>query len=110
MNSSGQVILTADAVSDLEEIDTWICAHDSVESADYVLGHIESRLNSLADMPERGAHPRELSALGNREYREVHFKPYRMIYRVINDNVYVYIITDGRRDMQALLNLRLLSA
>jgi len=105
-----QVILTADAVHDLEEIDAWICTNDSVESADYVLDHIESRLNSLTDMPERGTHPKELSALGNREYREIYFKPYRMIYRVIDDNVYVYLITDGRRDMQALLNRKLLSA
>jgi len=104
-----QVILTEDAVRDLEEIDAWICAHDSVESADYVLSHIESKLNSLAVMPERGVHPGELTSLGNREYREIHFKPYRIIYHVVDECVYVYLITDGRRDMQTLLNRRLLS-
>ena len=104
-----QVILTEDAVHDLEEIDDWICAHDSVESADYVLGHIESRLNSLADMPERGTYPGELASLGNREYREIHFKPYRIIYRVVDKCVYICLVSDGRRDMQTLLNRRLLS-
>jgi len=107
---SFRVALTEDAVRDLEEIDAWICAHDSVKSADYVLEQISSRLNSLADMPERGAHPVELSGLGNREYREIHFKPYRIIYRVMDDCVYIYLISDGRRDMQTLLNQRLLSS
>jgi len=105
-----QVILTEDAAHDLEEIDAWICAHDSVESADYVLTHIEARLDSLTDMPKRGVHPKELSSLGNREYREIHFKPYRIIYHIVDEYVYIYLITDGRRDMQTLLNRRLLSS
>jgi toxin ParE1/3/4 len=54
-------------------------------------------------------HPKELSSLGNREYREIHFKPYRIIYRIVDEYVYIYLITDGRRDMQTLLNRRLLS-
>jgi len=105
-----RVILTEDAVHDLAEIDAWICANDSAESAEYVITQIESRLNSLQDMPERGVHPAELSSLGNREYREIHFKPYRILYRVVDANVFVYLISDGRRDMQALLTRRLLSS
>jgi toxin ParE1/3/4 len=45
-----------------------------------------------------------------REYREISFKPYRIIYRVMAENVYVLVIADGRRDMQALLQRRLLQA
>ena len=52
-------------------------------------------------------HPPDLAALGVREYREVFFKPYRIIYRVQNEHVYVYLIADGRRDMQELLSRRL---
>ena len=32
------------------------------------------------------------------------------IYRVTEDNVYVLVIADGRRDMRALLERRLLQA
>ena len=53
---------------------------------------------------------KELLALGIREYREIFFKPYRMIYRVMDKNVYVLLIADGRRDMQTLLQRRLLGA
>jgi toxin ParE1/3/4 len=40
----------------------------------------------------------------------VYFKPYRVIYRVMNAKVFVYLIVDGRRDMQTLLTQRLLRA
>jgi toxin ParE1/3/4 len=46
--------------------------------------------------------------LGIREYREVFFKPYRLIYRIIGNKVYIMLIVDGRRDMQSLLQRRLL--
>ena len=36
------------------------------------------------------------------------FKPYRIIYRVLEDGVYILMITDGRRNMRALLQRRLL--
>ena len=42
---------------------------------------------SLADSPHRGSYPKELLDLGIREYREVFFKPYRLIYREIEDDV-----------------------
>ena len=38
------------------------------------------------------------------------FKPYRIVYQVLGETVYVMLIADGRRDMQALLQRRLLGA
>ena len=105
-----EVSLTNDAVIDLEELDDYISSHDSPENADYVLDSIEEVIRGLGDMPERGSYPEELSQLGIKEYREVFFKPYRIIYRVIDQKVYVYLIVDGRRNMQNLLQRRLFSA
>ena len=107
---SYQVLLTDDAVYDLEDIYDYIESHDSPEKADYVLDKIEETFSSLSDNPERGAYPNELLAVGLREYREVYFKPYRILYRVIAQHVYVMVIIDGRRDMQSLLQRRLLQA
>jgi len=104
------VFLTNDAALDLEEIHDYIAVHDDPREADYVLERIEKVFSKLTEFPERGAYPRELQAFGIREYREVFFKPYRVIYRVIEKNVYVMLIADGRRDMQSLLQRRLLSA
>ena len=77
---------------------------------DYVLEGIERAFQGLSEHPLPGNHPRELLEIGIREYREVFFKPCRIIYRVIGDTVYVLVIADGRRDMQTLLQRRLLQA
>jgi toxin ParE1/3/4 len=105
-----EVVLTADAARDLEDIYDYIAEHDSPDKADYVLGGIEQVLVSLASFPERGSYPKELLRLGIREYRQSFFKPYRLIYRVQGKRVYVYLIADGRRNMQTLLARRMLGA
>jgi len=51
-----------------------------------------------------------LRSLGISEYRQIFFKPYRLIYRVHSKQVIIYVITDGRRDMGSLLTRRLLGA
>jgi toxin ParE1/3/4 len=51
-----------------------------------------------------------LIALGIKEYRQASFKPYRVIYRVVHSQVVIYLIADGRRDMQSVLARRLLGA
>ena len=103
-----RVLLTRDAVNDLEELDTWISTHDSPERADYVIDRINDVFQKFTELPERGTYPKELSALGIHEFKEVFFKPYRIIYRVERRTVYIYLIADGRRNMQTLLSRRLL--
>lgn len=105
-----RVMLTNDAARDLEELYDYIALHDAPRKADYVLDQIEKAFSKLSEFPERSAYPKELLALGIREYREIFFKPYRIIYRVLEKKVYVLLIVDGRRDMQSLLQRRLLNA
>ena len=104
-----EVLLTSDAARDLEELFEYIDVHDAVQKSAYVLEQIENAFHSLSEFPERGSYPKELLVLGIREYREI-FKPYRIIYRVMDKKVYVLLIADGRRDMQTLLQRRLLGA
>ena len=105
-----EVLLTEDAAADLNEIHEYIAEHDDPAKAEHVLTRIEEALKSLATYPERGSHPKELLALGIRDYRQTFFKPYRLIYWVIEKQVFVYLIADGRRDMQVLLARRMLGA
>jgi toxin ParE1/3/4 len=104
------VFLTDDAARDLEDICDYIALHDTPGKADHVLDQIEKAFSSLAEMPERGVYPQELLKLGIREFREVFFKPYRIVYRVFENRVYVLLIADGHRDMQTLLQRRILEA
>jgi toxin ParE1/3/4 len=105
-----EVLLTAGAERDLEDIYNYIAESDSPTKADHVLNRLLEAADHLAAFPERGSRPKELQALGIREYRQTFFKPYRLIYRVIGKQVFVYVIADGRRDMQSLLERRLLGA
>ncbi|MDD2902510.1 MAG: type II toxin-antitoxin system RelE/ParE family toxin [Syntrophales bacterium] len=103
------VFLTDDAARDLEEICDYLNRHDLPGKRDYVLDQLTKTFDSLSENPHRGAYPKELLSLGIREYREIFFKPYRIIYRVRDEEVYVLLIADGRRDMQTLLQQRLLA-
>ena len=105
-----EVLLTEGAERDLESIYDYIAEFDCKASADYVLDRLLEVVESLSAFPERGAYPKELVALGIRDYRQTTFKPYRVIYRVMAQKVYIYVIADGRRNMQSLLARRLLGA
>lgn len=103
-----EVMLTENAYFDLDEIHEYIARHDHPANADYVLDSMELVIDNLSSFPERGSYPKELLELGIREYRQTFFKPYRVIYKILGSIIYIMIIADGRRDMDALLTRRLL--
>jgi toxin ParE1/3/4 len=104
-----EVLLTQDANRDLEDIYLYVAEHDAPGKAEALLGHVEDIVEKLSTNPNRGSYPKELSALGIREYRQIFYKPYRIIYSISGKRVYIYLIADGRRDFQTLLARRLLS-
>jgi toxin ParE1/3/4 len=104
-----KVLLTEDGNRDLEDIYAYVAEHDAPGKAEALLGRLEEMIESLSAHPDRGSFPKELSALGIREYRQVFYKPYRIIYSLSGKRVYIYLIADGRRDFQTLLARRLLS-
>jgi toxin ParE1/3/4 len=106
---SFSVELTESATADLDDIVHWIARSDSPQKALKVLDHIQAKVDSLSRHPERGSVPLELRSLGMDRYREVFFKPYRIIYHTLEQRVIVNVIADGRRDMTALLQRRLLN-
>jgi len=105
-----EVLLTAGAEQDLESLHDYVAEFDSPGKADDLLDALMEVVTGLARSPARGSYPKELLCLGIKEYRQTLFKPYRVIYRVTGNQVVIYVIADGRRDMQALLARRLLGA
>jgi toxin ParE1/3/4 len=105
-----EVSLTKDAERDLEEIYLYIAEHDSLASADHVLDRLVRATEGLKTSPDRGSYVNELRSLGISEYRQILFKPYRLVYRVHSKRVVIYLVTDRRRDMGSLLARRLLGA
>ena len=105
-----EVLLIEGAEQDLEAIHDYISEFDCVANANHVLDELMHVVESLPKFPERGSYPKELVCLGIKEYRQTFFKPYRVIYRVTGNQVIIYLIADGRRDMQTVLARRLLGA
>ena len=95
-----EALLTQGEGQDLATIHDYIAEFDCVANANYVLDQLMKAVEALVKYPEKGSDPEELVALGIKEYRQTTFKPYRVIYLVV----------DGCRDMQSLLACRLLGA
>ncbi|PDT29303.1 plasmid stabilization protein [Rhizobium sp. L9] len=95
------------ASPDVEELHRFIAGRDGTEMAEHIL-EIENACADLEEFPARGNIPNELVSIGISEYRELHHRPWRTIYRIIGTEVAVYCVVDERRDMQAFLERRLI--
>jgi toxin ParE1/3/4 len=102
------VQLTRSAERDLADIAGYLAQAASPAVATGFLDTMLDRIAELEQFPERGAVPRELDALGITAFRQLSAKPWRIIYRISEATVIILLIADGRRDMQALLEQRLL--
>ena len=105
-----EVLLTQGAEQDLESIYDYIAEPDGTVAANHVLDRLMQVVATLAHFPERGTYPKELVALGIKEFRQTSLKPYRVIYRVIDAQVVIYLIVDGQRELQSVLARRLFGA
>jgi len=101
------VLLLDGAEQDLKDIIGYIARQDGAARAAAILTALEETCDRLDEFAERGNIPKELAALGIGEFREAHYKPYRIVYRIVGSRVIVYAVLDGRRDMQTLLRRRL---
>ena len=103
-----RVLLLEGAERDLLDIRRFVTTRDSPQAADRLLNELEAACARLGALPSRGNVPKELRALGIADYREIQWRAYRIIYRTSGSDVFVYCVLDGRRDMQSLLQRRLL--
>lgn len=102
------VQLDLDAEDDLFEIYKYVALNDSPEQADRLFDALKRACFSLRTLPLRGHIPPELQDIGVSQSREIRFKPYRIFYSIDRSTVTIHCVLDGRRDMQTLLQDRLL--
>ena len=102
------VYIIADAEEDIFSIYKYVTTNDSLQKAETLFGNIEEKISNLSELANRGHIPPELERIGIYEYREIYFKPYRIIYQISESDVYVHCVLDGRRDLEDLLQERLL--
>jgi len=96
------------AKQDIIDIYSYVEINDSKDNAKRLLANLEKAYLKLEKLPTRGHIPEELRNTGINRYLEIHYKPYRIIYEIIDNIVYVHCILDGRRNVQEILSVRLL--
>ncbi|MCH7764431.1 MAG: type II toxin-antitoxin system RelE/ParE family toxin [Candidatus Marinimicrobia bacterium] len=102
------VFLTSDAEEDIFEIYSYVADIDSIQKADNLFSNLKKACLSLEVLPSRGHIPPELDRMNVRDYLEIHFKPYRILYQIRGTQVFVHCILHGKRSLQDLLQKRLL--
>ncbi|MHB8842911.1 MAG: type II toxin-antitoxin system RelE/ParE family toxin [Candidatus Aquicultor sp.] len=103
-----KVIIDSQAKLDLKEIFIYVAMNDSVQSANKLLDALEETCYKLEKFPERGHIPPELRPTGIKSYLEILYKPYRIIYEIENNLIYIHSVIDGRRNIQEILSNRFL--
>ncbi len=103
-----KVIIDPQAKEDMREIFFYVSINDSLEIANELLNKIEETCYKLEKFPRRGHIPEELRTTGIKRYLEIHYKPYRIIYEIKKEKIYVHSVLDGRRNIQEVLSNRIL--
>jgi addiction module RelE/StbE family toxin len=93
---------TGPARTDLMEIVDYIADNNPI-AAIKILDKIEHSVNQLDMFPMRGRVVPELEQYGYLLYREIIISPWRVIYKIDQDIVYILVVIDGRRDVESIL-------
>ncbi|MFH1214992.1 MAG: type II toxin-antitoxin system RelE/ParE family toxin [Pseudomonadota bacterium] len=107
MNRKYQVIWSVTAHADLSGIIEYI-AQDSPATAKTILKNIKTKAANLYLSPQRGRVVPELNDQGITQYRELVINPWRLIYRITDDSVFVLSVLDARQNVEDILLARLI--
>lgn len=95
------------AENDLKQIIDYM-ASDNPGNALQILKKIRQKASSLYTLPERGRVVPELQGEGIHTYRELIVAPWRIVYRISDDAVFVLAVIDSRQNVEDILLNRLL--
>ena len=102
-----EVFLLENAIKDLEVIYRSLKQRASREVALREIEGLEAACASLFENPDPGSVPHELERINTFEFRQIIFKPFRIIYQVVENNVFVFGLLHGKRNIQDILRQRI---
>ncbi|MBT3176253.1 MAG: type II toxin-antitoxin system RelE/ParE family toxin [Desulfobacula sp.] len=102
MSSKYKVIWASVAEKDLKNIIEYI-AEESPQNALKILTKIRQNASGLYTLPERGRIVSELKDQGILLYRELIIAPWRLIYRISGQEIFVLSVIDSRRNVEDVL-------
>ena len=106
MNKKYEVVWSNVAENDLKKIIEYV-ADDSPSVALKIFKGIKQKAASLYMFPERCRIAPELRDQEILQYRELIISPWRILYRISENNVYVISVIDSRRNIEDILLKRL---
>jgi len=101
-----QVVWTSVAENDLKAIIEYVAAN-SPRNALKILHKIKDYASNLYAFPEKGRIVPELQDQGISQYRELIVSPWRLIYRIAEQKVYVLSVLDSRQNVEDILLKRM---
>lgn len=101
------VLWSSAAENDLKNILEYI-AVDNAGNAIAILRKTKEKALHLNSLPERGGIVPELKDQGILTYRELVMPPWRLIYRISDQNVHMLSVLDSRRNVEDILLERLI--
>ena len=107
MNKKYKVEWAVVAESDLKQIIDYVPT-DSPGNALQIFKKIRQKVSNLYAFPERGRIVPELQGQGILIYRELIAVPWRIIYRISDETVFVLSVIDARQNIEDILLSRLL--
>lgn len=107
MSEICKVKWTSNAKEDLLTIVDYI-KKDSLSAARKVFEQIKEKVQSSNFFPLKGRVVPELLKEGITIYRELIVEPWRIMYKIENDTVYIMAIFDSRQNVEELLLQKLL--
>ena len=96
---------TETAKKDLNDIIDYI-ANDEIEIARKQYFKIKESAEKLKSFPEQGRVIPELSNENIYKYRELIISPWRLMYKIENNIIYILAVIDGRRNIEDILMKR----
>ena len=102
------VEVTRSALSDLEQISDFYLSHGDQKLVSNLLSLIENAIEQLKTMPERGSEASTLVRETGRRYQQYLADPFRLIYRVEKNCVFIVMVLHQRQSLQKALRNRLL--
>lgn len=108
MTASRFTVTVAEAAErDLEDLHHYLTEQGAQDAADRLVDTLLTATDTLEEFARRGSVPSELDAMAESEVRELLVGLYRVIYLIEGDEVLIFLVVDGRRDVEPILRRRL---
>ena len=105
---TSRVVILHSAKNDLKDIKSYLIRQFSAPTWQQTYEALKQAIRHLEAQPYAGSIPEEIEQLNLSQYRQVISGMNRIIYEIRDQTVYIHIIADTRKNLQALLLKKLM--